>query len=418
MDAIFDKNTTIIFDTSFWLDIYRNLPDTIETITTALNKEDFVNRIFIPSFVSKEFQKHKNKLILEHKNIITKVSEALSIAINEGKKSILNAIGIQKNRYKIENDIIENNIKKSLEEIEKNGGKFLSPITENRKEDSYLDVEKLFDKIKLNNTINILSSDDIFNIFIEGESRFKQQIPPGFMDKEKEIKGGFIYGDLIIWKEIIGFAKSEKKNVLFVTNDTKKDWFDENDEFNTKLIEEFKSETGKNITGINTKTFYEHTSINKGIDIVSFINIVFGDLFQKIYDEINNSDKNRIFDPYEILSSYSGDYYELEDISEFEQEDYKIHFEDDVIEIKIYIKFKAIIKTAGYSGRDEDTKEVYLYPYYTHEIGGTIEVTIEKQINELFYNKTNYEIVDLFSNNCKELKYETDSDNDCDDYDS
>jgi len=30
MDAIFDKKTIIIFDTSFWLDIYRNLPDTIK----------------------------------------------------------------------------------------------------------------------------------------------------------------------------------------------------------------------------------------------------------------------------------------------------------------------------------------------------------------------------------------------------
>ena len=41
MDEIFDKNVKIVFDTSFWIDIYRNLPTTIDTIINALKNDNF-----------------------------------------------------------------------------------------------------------------------------------------------------------------------------------------------------------------------------------------------------------------------------------------------------------------------------------------------------------------------------------------
>lgn len=406
MDAIFDKKTIIIFDTSFWLDIYRNLPDTIKTITSKLNKEDFLNKIYIPSFVSKEFDKNKHKLISEHKALNLKVREALTDAIKNGKNAILGAIQTQKNRYKIENNSVENNINQLLTEIEKNGKSFLSDS--DSENSSYLSVEKLFNDLKSKNYIDELTKNDILDLFINGESRFKQKMPPGFMDTDKDKKGGFAYGDLIIWKEIICFAKKHKKDILFVTNDTKKDWF-ENDMFHPKLIEEFNNETGRKIIGISAKTFYEHTSINKGLDILSFVEFLVDDLYQSLYDELCN-ENNNIFDPYEELSNYSGDFYELGEIFEYYLKDYSMHFNKDIIEINLEIDFKADIKSASYSGRDDETNEVILYPYYSHDVSGTVEFTIEKKINELLYNNTDYNVIDIKGNSfelsCKNLNEE------------
>lgn len=186
MDAIFDKKTIIIFDTSFWLDIYRNLPDTIETITSALNKEDFVSKIYIPSFVAKEFDKNKHKVMSEHKTLNIKVRDALTDAIKNGKAAILGAIQTQKNRYKIENASVENKINKLLTKIENNGKSFLADSDSGSS--SYLKVEELFNTLKSKNYIDELTKNDVLDLFINGESRFKQKMPPGFMDTDKDKK--------------------------------------------------------------------------------------------------------------------------------------------------------------------------------------------------------------------------------------
>lgn len=51
------KAPVIIFDTNFWLDIYRNLPDNILTILDVLEHEQFKSIIYIPWMVKVEFEK-------------------------------------------------------------------------------------------------------------------------------------------------------------------------------------------------------------------------------------------------------------------------------------------------------------------------------------------------------------------------
>ena len=74
-------------------------------------------------------------------------------------------------------------------------------------------------------------------IYKEGEERFKNKIPPGYKDfnKSKSEDSCFVYdglkyerqyGDLILWKQLIEKAKDTKvKNVIFVTDDSKEDWW-------------------------------------------------------------------------------------------------------------------------------------------------------------------------------------------------
>jgi len=77
---------------------------------------------------------------------------------------------------------------------------------------------------------------ELEEIFKEGEERYKNNIPPGYKDEnEKKNKPNFtyaglnyipMYGDLIIWKQIIAKAKTENiKSVIFITDDVKEDWW-------------------------------------------------------------------------------------------------------------------------------------------------------------------------------------------------
>lgn len=111
---------------------------------------------------------------------------------------------------------------------------------------------------------------EIKQIIAEGNTRFANQTPPGYKDRETK-RGMRQYGDLIIWKEILRYAKDDNHNILFITNDIKEDWvFTEDmkkDQMSIKpqdeeignprreLLCEFEEETGKKIWIIQTAQF-------------------------------------------------------------------------------------------------------------------------------------------------------------------
>lgn len=59
----------------------------------------------------------------------------------------------------------------------------------------------------------------------EGADRYAKKIPPGFEDAKKAAEGGDKFGDLVIWMEMIEKAKTDKRPIIFVTDDGKSDWW-------------------------------------------------------------------------------------------------------------------------------------------------------------------------------------------------
>jgi hypothetical protein len=65
-----------------------------------------------------------------------------------------------------------------------------------------------------------------FDAYIRrGSERFDKSIPPGYMDawKQNQVEEGV--GDYLIWEQLIDRAAEVKKDVLFVTDDEKEDWW-------------------------------------------------------------------------------------------------------------------------------------------------------------------------------------------------
>ena len=72
------------------------------------------------------------------------------------------------------------------------------------------------------------TQEEIFLWCEEGQGRYKKEIPPGFKDA-KDKDGVRKYGDLIIWKEMLKFALKQSKNIIFITDDVKADWWETQD---------------------------------------------------------------------------------------------------------------------------------------------------------------------------------------------
>ncbi|MFN5240715.1 MAG: PIN-like domain-containing protein, partial [Aphanizomenon sp.] len=88
-------------------------------------------------------------------------------------------------------------------------------------------------------------------LVVEGEERYKNKVPPGYMDSNKDGLGDQYrkYGDFLIWKQIIEYSKSQSKPVIFITDDKKEDWWVEQSGRTIgprpELIEEFYKDTSQ-----------------------------------------------------------------------------------------------------------------------------------------------------------------------------
>jgi hypothetical protein len=94
----------------------------------------------------------------------------------------------------------------------------------------------------------------------EADARFAQKIPPGYMDAEKP-NGG--YGDYVVWAQLLDKAETSSLPIVFVTNDTKEDWWrklDSKTPINARfeLVHEMRRRAD---VGFATLTFDEFVSI-------------------------------------------------------------------------------------------------------------------------------------------------------------
>lgn len=96
------------------------------------------------------------------------------------------------------------------------------------------------------------SYEKMLEITKEGKFRYENKIPPGYEDEKNKI-GFQIYGDLLLWFQVIDYALAKKKPIVFVTNDEKIDWWqqDENGQNSHvprhELLYEFKDKSKQKI---------------------------------------------------------------------------------------------------------------------------------------------------------------------------
>jgi hypothetical protein len=196
-----------VFDTNVLLNLYRYSQKTRETLLNAMNT--LQDRIWIPYNVAEEYHKRRCGIVYEtlkkyedFSKIVDKfISECqTNFRLEPSDKEILQLRSFIDNWFNTEkannllvttssSDTILNNL---LDLFDKKVGTPYDPAT-----------------LKM--------------IREEGARRYENNTPPGYKDANK--KNGNDYGDYIIWRQIMDYAKQNNNDILLITNDQKEDWW-------------------------------------------------------------------------------------------------------------------------------------------------------------------------------------------------
>ena len=212
------NNSLIVFDTCALLNLYRYTEKTRDDYVNLLesNKE----RLWIPYQVAMEFLQNKKEVIKSQEKAYDEINRSLEDTFKKVESTFNN----YKKHVVLDIEVFKSKIKNFIDNIKKEIDKTHSKHPKYDKEDILL--EKISSAFE-NRIGNDFSEDELNHLYKIGENRYKQQIPPGYKDaKNKNNQGNrHLYGDLIVWKQIIKKALDEKCNIIFVTDDQKEDWW-------------------------------------------------------------------------------------------------------------------------------------------------------------------------------------------------
>ncbi|MFY9072805.1 PIN-like domain-containing protein [Aliarcobacter butzleri] len=228
-----EEYTLFVFDTNVLLNLYRYGEQTRKDFFKVLND---IKNIWIPYHVGLEYQRNRISVIKNEKKVFNDLKKYLSNLKKEINSSSIEELKLSERLPLVnkEND----SFKKSILELISNYENFINE--ENKKQPEVRsgdkirkDIYKVFDT-KVGNKPN--NQEWLDCIYKDGEIRYKNNIPPGYKDKDKsnsddnlfsysDLNYNSKFGDLIIWKQIIEKANDDNiKNIIFISDDIKEDW--------------------------------------------------------------------------------------------------------------------------------------------------------------------------------------------------
>lgn len=236
--AVIWEKCIFSFDANILLHIYSYTPETRERFFEILN--GLKDRIWIPHQVAYEYQKNRIYVISDQ----VKAYEEIEILLSKHFYNLKIELFKDYKRHPFLNtqEIVEE-IEQALEGIK---SKIKLAHTNHP---NYLEVDDLREVLS-----NLLegkvgkpySEEELENIYQKAEKRFIYKKPPGYKDAKKPIPRN--YGDVILWFQLIDYARIQQKPIIFITDDDKEDWWlkyeGETIEPRPDLIQEILSEVG------------------------------------------------------------------------------------------------------------------------------------------------------------------------------
>ncbi len=230
-----DEKTLFVFDANVLLNLYGYAIQTRNDFFKIL--DSISNNVWISYHAGLEYQRRRLTVIKNEKSVFNEIESNLD-KIQNVFKGDFEQLALRRRFPKLyENtEKLEKEINKSIASYKKSVAHWNNEQPCVRSHDSIRE--------KINNLFESKVGDKpesqvwLDNLYKEGAERFKNKVPPGFKDAGKGKKDedthfyyeGLNYerqfGDLIIWKQIIKKSQEEGvKNVIFVTDDAKDDWW-------------------------------------------------------------------------------------------------------------------------------------------------------------------------------------------------
>ena len=246
------EESLFVPDTNVLLHLYRLSLTTREKLINIFTKID--DRLWVPHQVGYEFSKNRPTVILTQNRVyedakkelqtlqenITNKFQTFQADIRDCLDRNENALQGKHSRYpfiyhldfsekseKIES--IFEKLDQKIESVMKELGEEIDEQEEKRKEE----YPTTPNEDHILNTLTSLVDGKVGpayckkrleEIYEEGKTRYKNEVPPGYKDSSDKT-GNDIYGDLVLWFQIIDKAKEVKKPIILVTNNRKEDWW-------------------------------------------------------------------------------------------------------------------------------------------------------------------------------------------------
>lgn len=253
------KASTFVFDANVLLNLYRYSNNTRDDFVSVL--EALQERLWLPYQAAFEFLKNRVPVI---KGQI----KAYEKALGDIEKLGIDFSGSRAHPFISESvqDVFNSAICAVKNELEDSLQRQLKLLSEDPVREKLADL--FLDRVGAP-----FSDGELEDIFIEGEKRYAEKVPPGYKDGKKNPSASSVseklsnFGDLVLWKEIIKFAASGNKAVIFVTDDRKEDWWAEAHGRSLgprpELIHEFIKCGGDKLTFATPERFLENADPKK-----------------------------------------------------------------------------------------------------------------------------------------------------------
>lgn len=258
------QNSTVVFDANILLNIYRMNRTGRDEFFTVLGNPVLAPRLWMPYQVFEEFLRRRIQVIQQSGNELRK-----------GKNDMLNKIEALRTNW-AERLQFHRELAQSLTsatESFRDDVKTIYQRYDGRDSDTTADHDPILDQLTSTYSTKVgerIPWDEQLEIFERAELRFKYEIPPGFKDDSKQDYRRF--GDVVIWEELIRHARSASRHVIFVTEDRKRDWWQERElsgglEPHPQLLMEFFERTSRHVQFYLYGEFVEEAQHRLGVPV-------------------------------------------------------------------------------------------------------------------------------------------------------
>ncbi|PJN57793.1 hypothetical protein PAEAM_39000 [Paenibacillus sp. GM1FR] len=212
-------NCAFVLDANTLLNLFRYPKESRDAMLEIL--ESIKERIWIPHQVALEYHRNLENVLYEQKNEYETLEKEY---INELQKLISKL-------KKLKHSNISTH--KMVESLEQSRDLIKKELSSQREEQpDLLTIKERINDLIGDNVGQEFTQDDLNKIFSEGNERYENKVPPGFMDSKKNhsyfhngLKYQAAYGDLIFWKQILKYATNQDvKSIVLISDDRKEDW--------------------------------------------------------------------------------------------------------------------------------------------------------------------------------------------------
>ncbi|NMA74823.1 MAG: DUF4935 domain-containing protein [Bacteroidales bacterium] len=231
------NDCVVVLDTNILLLPYTISNSSLQEIKSVYEFLAKDKRLFIPGQVAREFAKNRPLKLAElHQQLLNKKSK-FTLKDSDNHPLLKSFLEYEQMLE------IEDEMKELIKEYKGVLDELIKTIRSWNWDDP---VSTLYSKIFTpDRIIDLELSKELEKTLTDDFSwRNSHNIPPGYKDNAKS-NGGI--GDYLIWKTILQLAKKTKKDVIFVTNDKKPDWYHRSNNIplypRHELVAEFSRET-------------------------------------------------------------------------------------------------------------------------------------------------------------------------------